>query len=218
MATVARNPERNPLSPSSEEGLPLSFLTAHAGPSPQQEAHEDSSRPWFHNQDMPGLEMALSLLFLRPILHLSLSLSPLCSYSALRQAEISHPKLLVVSQPGQGIAANPTAPLHHPETVVSRAADPDRRGWGLALHSRAQTTWRPVAPPTSSSPRSGLSAGLQVAWPSWPFSLPHPVPPTEFMPTLGHLLGTDPHTLSRLTRGESRPARLTLACWLITSL
>lgn len=52
----------------------MSFLTAHAGPSPQQEAHKDSSRPWFHNQDMPGLEMALSLLFLRPILHLSLSL------------------------------------------------------------------------------------------------------------------------------------------------
>lgn len=26
--------------------------------------------------------------------------------------------------------------------------------------------------------------------------------PPEFRPTLGHLLGTDPHTLSRLTRGE----------------
>lgn len=141
-----------------------------------------------------------------------------CIQMKAGHGEISHPKLLIVSQPRQGIAANPTAPLHHPETVVSRAADPDRRGWGLALHSRAQTTWRPVAPPTNSSPKSGLSAGLQVVWPSWPFSLPHPVPPTEFMPTLGHLLGTDPHTLSRLTRRESRPARLTLACWLITSL
>ena len=31
--------------------------------------------------------------------------------------------------------------------------------------------------------------------------LPSPIPP-EVMPTLGHLLGTDPHTLSHLTRGE----------------
>lgn len=106
----------------------MSFLEAHAGSSPQQEAHRDSSRPWFHNQDMPGLEMALSALFLRPSFpYLSLSVFPSPS------------------------------PLFVLIWLLGKQKYPIQRSWSLVSPIREQGSCQPYCPSPSSGDSHVLS-------------------------------------------------------------
>ena len=77
-------------------------------------------------------------------------------------------------------------------------------GPGFSHKGTDSQVWGSFLPCSSlNSPVSSLLSGAMTLASSSPFSFPYPVPhPPEVMPTLGHCLGTDPHTVSHLTWEE----------------
>lgn len=94
---MARTPKRKPQSTPSERSV--SLLSA--------EAQKDSSRLWFHNQDIPELEMALTPISLSHIRkHTHAHTPSLFSFGSLANRNI--PSKEVGPQPGQGTGQLPT--------------------------------------------------------------------------------------------------------------